>query len=267
MTGKTFNEADHPSRMRQRLKAFLPAIALLAFLIIVWQLLAASGAIKNDVLPSPSRIASAGWDDRTSLAQSLAPTLREVFAGFALSLTLAFALSIVIDRFKPVGRALTPALIVSQTLPIIVIAPLTVIWFGFGLLPKVLLVALVTFFPIVISLVEGYRSTAAESMTLLATMGAGWWTTFTRLRLPSALPGFFTGLRIAITYAVVAAIFAEYAGAENGLGIYMQSAKNSFRTDLVLAAVAICSLLTLILYAATFAIERMVIPWYGGERR
>lgn len=264
----TQHEGPKRSGKRGRmLAAFVPSLILGAVIIIVWQVYSSMSGVGADVLPSPSRIASAGWEDRGSLAGELLPTLGEVAAGFALSLVAAMALSVLIDRFRPLGRAITPALIISQTLPIIVIAPLVVIWFGFGLLPKILLVALVTFFPVVIALVEGYRSTSAEAMELLATMGAGWWTAFRRARLPSAMPGFFTGLRIAITYAVVAAVFAEYAGAEKGLGIYMQAAKNSFRTDLVLAAVAVCSVLTLLLYAATFAVERLVIPWYVEERQ
>lgn len=124
-----------------------------------------------------------------------------------------------------------------------------------------------TFFPLVIGLVEGYASTERDATTLLQTMGAGWWTTYRRVRLPSALPSFFTGLRIAVTYAVVAAIFAQYAGAELGLGVYMQSAKSSFRTDLVLAAVLLTSVLTLALYALTFAVQRLVMPWYAQSRR
>jgi ABC-type nitrate/sulfonate/bicarbonate transport system permease component len=160
-----------------------------------------------------------------------------------------------------------PVLIGSQTLPIIVLAPLVVIWFGFGLLPKVLLVALVTFFPLVVGLLEGYATTERDATTLMATMGASWWTEFRLLRFPSALPSFFTGLRISLTYAVVAAIFAEYAGAEKGLGIYMQVAKASFRTDLVLAAVLLTAVLTLVLYGLTFVLQRLVMPWWFEERK
>jgi hypothetical protein len=154
-----------------------------------------------------------------------------------------------------------PLLIVSQTLPLIVLAPLMVLWFGFGLLPKVLLVALVTFFPITVSLVQGYTSGGVAAHDVMVAMGAPRTQEFRYLRLPAALPSLFTGIRIGITYAVVAAVFAEYAGATEGLGIYMQVAKNSFRTDLVLAAVIVTAVLTLLLYALTFLVERLVIPW------
>jgi ABC-type nitrate/sulfonate/bicarbonate transport system permease component len=157
-------------------------------------------------------------------------------------------------------------LVVSQTLPLIAIAPLMILWFGFELLPKVLIVVLVTFFPITVSLVEGYASADRNAEALLRSMGAGRLQIFRLLRLPSAMPYFFSGLRIAITYAVVAAIFAEYAGAAEGLGIYMQLAKNSFRTDLVLAAVGVSALLTLLLFALTYLVERLTIPWWRLSR-
>ena len=124
-----------------------------------------------------------------------------------------------------------------------------------------------TFFPITVSLVEGYASADRDAETLLRSMGAGRMRIFRSLRFPSAMPYFFAGLRIAITYAVVAAIFAEYAGASEGLGIYMQLAKNSFRTDLVLAAVAVSALLTLILFGFTYVVERLTIPWLRLYRR
>jgi ABC-type nitrate/sulfonate/bicarbonate transport system permease component len=136
-----------------------------------------------------------------------------------------------------------------------------VLWFGFGLLPKILLVALVTFFPMLVALTKGYESTEEELQQLLTSMGAPNWKLFLLARLPSSLPFFFAGLRISITYAVVGAIFAEYAGAAKGLGIYMLNAKNNFRPDLVLAAVLVSALLTLLLFGASVLAERLAMPW------
>jgi ABC-type nitrate/sulfonate/bicarbonate transport system permease component len=222
--------------------------------------------LDDRVLPAPSRVATAGWADRDDLARNVLPTMRSVAVGFLVSVSFAFVLSVLLDRSRWARRAIVPLLIGSQTLPIIVLAPLMVLWFGFGLTPKVVLVALVTFFPIVVALVDGYASSDRDATTLLRTMGAGWWTGFRLLRLPSALPRFFTGLRIAITYAVVAAIFAEYAGAFSGLAVYLQGAQSSGRTDLVLAAVVVSSALTLGLYALTIALERLTVPWYHQTR-
>ena len=154
----------------------------------------------------------------------------------------------------------------SQTLPIIAIAPLMIIWFGFGLLPKVLVIALATFFPMTIGLIEGFAAADREAGALLRSMGSTRWQEFRYVRLPSAIPRFFTALRIGITYAVVGAVFSEYVGATSGLGIYMSTQKNSFRTDLVLAAVLVTALISVTLYLLTFAIERIVAPWAMNER-
>jgi ABC-type nitrate/sulfonate/bicarbonate transport system permease component len=143
-----------------------------------------------------------------------------------------------------------------------------VLWFGFDLTPKVLLVALVTFFPMLVALVDGYAATDPELEALLRSMGASRRVVFRTARLPSAMPYFFAGLRISITYAVVAAIFAEYVGARAGLGIVILNAKNSFRPDLMLAAVVISSALTLMLFGATALLQRIVLRWRDvGERR
>ena len=242
------------------------ALLILAGLLLVWQLYASTIGPGADVLPTPSRVVEQGWLDRSDLWANTVPTLWATTIGFACSLLLAFAMSVMIDRFRPARKSLMPVLVTSQTLPLIVLAPLVVVWFGFGLAPKIVLIVLVTFFPLTVALIEGYASSAADSEALFRSFGAGWWQTFSKLRLPSALPFFFTGLRIAITYAVVGAVFAEYAGSERGLGIYMQNAKNAFRTDLVIAAVFVVSGVTLMLFALTYVIERVAMPWQRRSR-
>jgi len=254
----------HPNL--KRLARPLPSLAIAFVLLAAWQAYANTGHVGDDVLPAPTRVLSEGWANRGDLWDNALPTLRATLLGFGCSLVVGFLLSVVIDASIHVRRALLPLLVTTQTLPLIAIAPLVVIWFGFGLGPKVLLVAFVTFFPITISFVEGYAAADRDATTLLRSMGAGRWRIFRTLRLPTALPFFFAGLRIAITYAVVAAIFAEYAGAEEGLGIYMQNAKNSFRTDLVLAAVAVTAALTLALFALTYLVERFALPWVRLQR-
>lgn len=195
------------------------------------------------------------------------PTLQETFLGFAVSLTVAWVLAVAIDFSPWLRRALMPLLVASQTIPIIAIAPLMIIWFGFGLMPKVMVIALVTFFPVAVGLIDGFNLTDRDAANLLRSMGANRWKQFVYVRLPSALPSFFTALRIGIAYAVTGAIFAEYIGAREGLGIYMATMKNSFRTDLVLAAVAVTALLSVGLFLLTYAAERLLIPWHSKERR
>jgi ABC-type nitrate/sulfonate/bicarbonate transport system permease component len=259
--------APAPSRLRASVAATLPPLALVAALLIAWQAYASLSGIGGDVLPTPLRVLSVTRDNRGDLWHNTLPTLRATLLGFALSLTVGFALAVLVDCSRHLRRALMPVLVATQTLPIIAIAPLMVLWFGFGLTPKVLLVALVTFFPITVAFAEGFAASEPGAEALLRSMGASRSRVFRTVRLPSSLPFFFAGLRIAITYAVVAAIFAEYAGASEGLGIYMQNAKNSFRIDLVLAAVLVSTLLTLALFALTFLVERLTIPWYRLSRQ
>lgn len=238
-----------------------PAIASVGLLLLAWELYARFSGIKPTILPAPSRVLEQALLNRDALVENAIPTIRATLFGFACSLSAAFALSVLVDFSPRLRRALLPVLIVSQTLPLIAIAPLVVLWFGFGLMPKIVLVALVTFFPMLVALVEGYDATEKEIGQMLRAMGAGRWRVFLSARLPSALPYFFAGLRISITYAVVGAIFAEYAGAAKGLGIYMLNAKNNFRPDLVLAAVGVSAALTLILFGITVLVQRLVMPW------
>jgi ABC-type nitrate/sulfonate/bicarbonate transport system permease component len=249
------------TRLRRQFYKGLPATLAICCLVILWEVYVRFSGISPTTLPGPAQVIAQTWQHRQALWENLLPTLRASVFGFSCSLAAAFLLSIVIDFSQSLRRALFPIFIISQTLPLVAIAPLVVLWFGFGLMPKILLVALVTFFPMLVALAEGYRSTEKEIEDLLASMGASRWRRFRLARLPSALPYFFAGLRISITYAVVAAIFAEYAGAAKGLGIYILNAKNNFRPDLVLAAVFVSSALTLALFGATFAVQRLVAPW------
>jgi ABC-type nitrate/sulfonate/bicarbonate transport system permease component len=239
----------------------IPAVLSVASAFVIWEIYVRLSGISPLMLPAPSRVLEQIALNRALLWDNTLPTIKATLAGFTLSLAVAFVLSIVLDFMPRVRRALFPIFVVSQTLPLVAIAPLVVLWFGFDLTPKILLVALVTFFPMLVALVDGYESTDPEIEDLLRSMGASRRVVFRTARLPSAMPYFFAGLRISITYAVVAAIFAEYVGARAGLGIVILNAKNSFRPDLVLAAVVISSALTLVLFAITATLQRVVLRW------
>ncbi|MET0798391.1 MAG: ABC transporter permease [Rhodococcus sp. (in: high G+C Gram-positive bacteria)] len=249
------------SGVRASLRWAWPAVTVVVLSIAVWQIYVEVSGIRPQVLPSPGRVLTQGWAQREAIAENAAATLQVTLVGFAVSLVLAWLLAIAVDFSPWLRRAFVPLFVVSQTLPIIAIAPLLIIWFGFGLLPKILVIALATFFPMAIGLIEGFAAADRDARALLSTMGAGRWQQFRYVRLPSALPRFFTSLRIGITYAVVGAIFAEYAGATAGLGNYMSQQKNSFRTDLVLAAVAVTAVISVLLFVSTFVVERVVAPW------
>ncbi|WP_235037980.1 ABC transporter permease [Microbacterium sp. 18062] len=265
-------QAIQPRRRRmRRARGFwenvLPSVAIMAILVAAWEIAVRVLETRPQVLPAPSRVLEQGWAQRITILDHASATLQVTLTGFAVSLAVAWTIAIVIDFSPVLRRGIMPLLVASQTIPIIAIAPLMIIWFGFGLLPKMLVVALVTFFPVVVGLIEGFNKTDREVTNLLRSMGGGRIKEFLFVRLPSALPSFFTSLRIAITYAVTGAIFAEYVGAQMGLGIYMSVQKNAFRTDLVLAAVLVTAVLSISLYLVTFAIERVVIPWSFKERK
>lgn len=252
--------------LRAALAAVVPPVVLAMLLLGVWQFASTTGAVPADMLPAPTRVVTSAVAERSAIGRHLLPTLTATIVGFALSVTVAFIVASALDFSKLLRRAVLPLLVVSQTLPLIALAPLVVLWFGFGLTPKILLVAFVTFFPMVVGLLRGFDAAGPQPEHLLRTMGAGRFAVFRFVRLPAATEQFFSALRISITYAVVGAIFAEYAGAVAGLGVYMQSAKNVFRTDLVLAAVLMSSLLTLALYGTVTVIERACVPWLRVER-
>src|SRR5690349_4801889 len=218
----------------------LPAIALVAAILVAWEAYVRLAGIEPVVLPAPSRIATALWDYRADAARHALPAIR---------------------------RSVEPILVTSQTIPVIAIAPLFLLWFGFGLLPKILVVVLVTFFPIVVALLDGFGQASRDATDLLRSYGATDAQAFRKLRWPTALPSFFTGLRIAVVYAVIGAVFGEYVGAKEGLGIWMLLSQNAFRTDLVFAAIVVTSAVSLVLYWVVGIARRVAIPWAPGVRR
>jgi ABC-type nitrate/sulfonate/bicarbonate transport system permease component len=243
-----------------------PAL-LVAILLGVWEAYCRIAAVSPIVLPAPSRIVEQLWLFRADAIRHSLPTLEETFVGLGLSIGLSIGAAVLMDRFVTVRRAVGPILVASQTVPVVAIAPLLVLWFGFGLAPKILMVVLVTFFPVTIALLDGLAAATGEATDLLRSMGATRRQIFRKLRWPAALPSLFTGLRIAVTYAVIGAVFGEYVGAYEGLGIWMQLSQNAFRTDLVFAAVLLTAALSVALFTAVIFVERLTIPWYAASRR
>jgi ABC-type nitrate/sulfonate/bicarbonate transport system permease component len=236
-------------------------------LLGIWQLYVELSDIRPTVLPSPSRVFQQGWEFRSLLWENTKPTLLETAVGFSVSVAVATAFAVLIDFSETARRAVYPVLVATQTIPLVVLAPLMIIWFGFGLTPKIVLVALITFFPITVGWVDGFNSAEREAMDLLRSMGASRWQIFMKVRVPGALPRFFSGLRIAIVYSVIGAVFAEYSGARDGLGIFILKQSSAFRTDLVLAAVMVVMGISITLFLLTYAAERLLIPWYFATRK
>ena len=249
-----------------RLARWGPPFALVAAIVVAWEAYVRLANLDPITLPAPSRVLGALWDFRAAAVAHLIPTLIEAIIGCSLAVLLAVAAAIGLDRWEPVRRAVEPLLVTSQTIPVVAIAPLFVIWFGFGLLPKVLIVVLVTFFPVTVALLDGFGRVDPEATTLLRSMGATPRQVFSKLRWPAALPSLFTGLRISVVYAVIGAIFGEYVGATEGLGIWMKLSQNSFRTDLVFGAILLTAIVSVTLYLAVGLAERVAIPWSPARR-
>jgi ABC-type nitrate/sulfonate/bicarbonate transport system permease component len=248
-----------PKRRSGWVQTYLPPILLLAVFLAVWQCATWLWHIEAYLLPSPSRIISAGIQARGLLRDHVQQTLRETLSGLALA--------VAIDLSALLRRALYPLLVVTQTIPMMALAPLLVIWLGYSIWPKIIVVALVCFFPIVVTTADGLQSADPDMLALLQAMGATRRQIFFKVRAPGALPSVFSGVKIAVTYSVIGAIIGEWVGASKGLGVFMLRASNSFRTDWVFAAIAISSLLSMLLFFAVAAAERLALPWYYSATR
>ncbi|MCC6313798.1 MAG: ABC transporter permease [Thermomicrobiales bacterium] len=227
----------------------------------MWEAVVRVLAVPNWLLPPPSAVAIALVEDRALLLANARVTLAEVLTGFALALVVGLALAIAIDSSPTLDRALYPLVVASQTVPIPAIAPLLLIWFGYGLLPKVLVTALVGFFPIAVNAVDGLRSADRETLAMLRAFGADRRQQFRLVRMPSALPAIFSGARIAIAVCVIGAVFGELVGSNAGLGYLMIRAIAQFRTERVIAAIVLLSLMGVGLFLAVSLVERWAIPW------
>lgn len=239
-----------------------PSLVTVLLLLIAWETFVRWQDIRPAVLPTPTDVLDAMWDDRANLWGATWITLQTVLLGFGSALVLAILIGVLVDSFGWVRRSIYPVLVVSQTLPIVAIAPLVVIWFGFGISSHAFVVAMYTFFPVAVGLAQGLASTDEDAMNLLRTMGAGRFRLLVKVRFPSALGQLFTGIRVSMSFAVIAAVIAQFVGAVEGLGIYMLTMKNALRTDLVFGAVTVTSAVTLLLFGGVVVLQRLVMPWY-----
>jgi len=246
---------------------WLPPLSLIAALLVLWQITTSVWEIEPYILPSPTDIVEAAVEARALLGPHIWQTAQETILGFALALATGLALGFAIDAAPLIRNALYPLLVTSQTIPIMAIAPLLVIWFGYGIWPKIIVVGLVCFFPIAISTSDGLRGSDPEMIALVRAMGAAPAQVLVKVRLPGALPTIFSGARIAISYSVVGAIMGEWVGASRGLGIFMLRATNSFRTDWVFVSIAVVAVMSIVLFLAVSAAERLALRWYYTAAR
>jgi ABC-type nitrate/sulfonate/bicarbonate transport system permease component len=249
------------------LREAFPPLLLLAFTVLAWQVVADRSGLSAFILPSPTQVIDAAWETRSLLATAIGTTMLETLIGLAVAILLGIALATAMDLVEFLRRALYPILVASQTVQILAIAPLLIIWFGFGLLPKVIIVVLICFFPLAVNTADGLASADPDFIALLRSMGARRSQVWRLVRLPAALPSFFSGLRIAVTYSVVGATIGEWVGGSAGLGLYMLRSKNALATDQVFVAIVITTAISIGLFAMIYLLERRLLPWYYSSQR
>jgi ABC-type nitrate/sulfonate/bicarbonate transport system permease component len=244
-----------------------PPLILILLLVAGWYLVVRLSGLAPFVLPSPQAVLQAGWETRDLLLNAVGSTLLATSIGLAISLAAGVGVAALMDFWPVARRAVYPLLVVSQTIQILAVAPILVIWFGFGLVPVVLIVVLFCFFPLAVSTADGLTSSDPEHVALLQAMGASRWQIWRMVRVPSALPSFFSGLRLAVTYSIVAATIGEWVGGAPGLGLYLLRSKNALATDQVFVAMFVTSALSVGLFLLVSAIERAILPWYHSRQR
>ena len=243
----------------------LPAAIVLAALGI-WEAAVRAFNVERWLLPPPSSIGAELLESRALLLRHTWVTLGEVLLGFALALAVGVVLAAAIAYSRIVERSAYPFVIASQTVPIIAIAPLLLIWIGYGIWPKVIVVALISFFPIVVNTVDGLKSADPDIIRMMRTLGANRWQLFTKVQAPTCVPFLFSGIRVAIALSVIGAVIGEWVGASAGLGYFMTRSAAQFHTDTVFACIFILSVMGITLFGMVILAERYSIPWHRRER-
>jgi len=248
---------------RRMVRDYFPAVVLVVGIMIFWENFNALFNQPDYILPPLSKVISTAVDQAgDKFLPASWVTFQEVLIGFVIAALLGIVLGAILTESRTIRRALFPIVISSQTVPILAIAPVLVIWFGFGMFPKIVIVVLITFFPVTIMTVTGLESIHRDMVNLLRSLSATRWQMFFRVRFPAALPFIFAGLKTSAVISVIGAFVGEYAGATEGLAPVMIIANSSFQTEVVFAAILYLSAMGVFMYGALLLIERRVIPWH-----
>lgn len=238
-----------------------PPLAVVLAVLALWEGAVAVFPIEDYLLPAPSQVWRALVEMAPVLPEHIAATLTEALAGLAVAVAVALPVAALVVASPAARRALLPLLVLSQNIPMIVLAPMLAVWFGFGLTPKVFVVALIGFFPIAVSTIDGLLGADRDAIDLVRGMGGGRLRVLRTVLVPSALPSFFAGLKISATYAILGAVIAEWVGASAGLGLFLTRAQTAFRTDRVLAGVVVIAVLSLAMFALVQVAARLAMPY------
>lgn len=238
----------------------IPIIFIMS-IIILWQLVVTLGWVERYILPAPTDIINALIENWSDIMMHAWVTFFEGMIGLFVAMVLSLIMAVAMDQFPIVKKAIYPTLVISQTIPIIVIAPLLAMWFGFGIAPKIFVVVLVCFFPITINLIEGLQSVDQELIDLVRSMGGKKNQIFKKIKFPFALPYFFTGMKIGATYSIMGAVIGEWLGGKAGLGVYMLRARHAFALDLVFASILVIIVLSIAVFYGIELIQKVMMPW------
>lgn len=248
------------------LKRSIPSITAVALLLLLWQTVCAVGVIPSYMLPSPLEVLRAFISEFPQLFENSLITLGEAFVGLFLGVSVGFAAAVLMDTFGVLYKAFYPLLVITQTVPSVAIAPLLVLWFGYEMTPKIVLIVISTFFPVTVGLLDGFRSVDKDAVNLLRSMGADRLQIFRYIKFPSALPQLFSGLRIAAAYSVVGAVISEWLGGFGGLGVYMTRVKKAFAFDKMFAVIFLISGISLALMALVGLMEKKCMPYRNFDK-
>lgn len=251
-------------KLQNIINKLIPLSAII-IILVVWQLVVVLGAVPHYMLPSPVEVVQAFISDFKLLMFHSITSISEALLGLGTGVIVSFVVALFMDRFEYVYKAFYPILVITQTIPTVAIAPLLILWLGYEMTPKIVLVIIMTFFPIAVSLLDGFKSADPDAINLLKAMGASKVQVYIHIKLPSCMPFFFSGLGIAISYSVVGAVISEWLGGFSGLGVYMTRVRKSYAFDKMFAVIFLISAISLILMWFLKLIKKKIMPWDNNE--
>lgn len=237
------------------------SVSAVVMILAIWQAVCSLKLVDAFMLPSPVRVVKVLFSEFPILMRNAAVTLTEAFCGLAIGILLGFLMAVLMDRFEAMHKAFYPIIVITQSVPTVAIAPLLVLWFGFEMAPKIILIVITTFFPIAVSLYDSFSRADKDQVDLLRAMGANKRQIFRYIKLPGASPEFFSALRISASYAVVGAVISEWLGGFSGLGVYMTRVRKAYAYDKMFAVIILISAISLLLMKGIKLLQKKCMPW------
>ena len=256
--------------MKRKFQNIIDKIApfiVIVVILILWQIMSVIGIIPKFMLPSPLAVVKAFIKDFPLLMLHTKVTLIEAFLGLGIGIILGFIMAVIMDKYDFAYKSIYPVLVITQTVPTVAIAPLLVLWLGYGILPKITLIVITSFFPITVGLLDGFKATDKDALNLMKTMGATPFQNFVLLKIPSSMGYFFASLRISVSYSIIGAVVAEWLGGFEGLGVYMTRVRKSYSFDKMFAVIFFISIISLLLMYLVKKIQILSMPWENNENK